>query len=83
MMRDRSDEPWMPSRAEMEEMIAAQAQFEEDALREGRVTLLALCAARFLPGVTEVPLYTGRTLGLVNWRIFPRQRRGGTREERS
>jgi hypothetical protein len=73
MMRDRIEGP--ASRAEVEEMIAEQRQFEEDALRTGRLTLYALCAMRFLPGVTEQPLYTGRTLGLVNWAIFPRRRR--------
>ena len=74
MMRARAGD-WLPSRAEIEERLAEQTRFEEDALAQGRMTLFELCAQRFLPGVTELPLYNGRTLGRVDWARFPRRRR--------
>jgi hypothetical protein len=75
MIRDRVEEPWRPSRAEIEAMIAEQTSFEEDWLAQGRITLWDLCAKRFLPGVTERPLYTGRAPIRVDWTRFPRRRR--------
>lgn len=71
----RMYQDWLPNRAELEEMIAEQAQFEEDALRSGRTTLYALCASRYLPGIMELPMFTGRAVHLSDWAIFPRRRR--------
>jgi hypothetical protein len=66
---------WLPNRADIEEVMAEEEQFEEDALRTGRTTLYALCAARYLPGVTELTLFTGPAVHLRDWTIFPRRRR--------
>jgi len=67
---------WLPSREEIEEMIADQARLEEEAMTRGELTLFELCARWFLPGISELPLYTGRAPGRIDWQRFPERRRG-------
>jgi hypothetical protein len=74
-MRERVDDPQLPSRAELEELMEEHRQFEADAVRQGQLSVCELCARWFLPGLAELPLSTGRAPIRVDWRRVPTRRR--------
>jgi hypothetical protein len=75
LRRERVDDPRLPSRAELEALMEEHRQFEADAVHRGQLSVCELCALWFLPGLTELPLSTGRAPIRVDWRRFPTRRR--------